>query len=144
MDFLYALATYMKGRGITAFFNYESPELLGISQISETIKVSHLVDNIVLLNYVEISTRMRRAITVPKARGSVNSQVTREFVIGGDGISLLDENKGAGRNYEEVPQLPFSSYYGILSRSPARHSPLIEESVVSGADLPKSPTLPKD
>ncbi len=44
-----------------SLFNYESPELLGVSQISEELKGSHLVDNIILLNYVEISTVLRRA-----------------------------------------------------------------------------------
>lgn len=37
-DFLYALADFVKGRLATAFFNYESPELLGVSQISEELK----------------------------------------------------------------------------------------------------------
>lgn len=143
MDFIYALATYFKNHHITAIFNYESPELLGVSQISENIKASHLVDNIVLLNYVEISTRIRRAFTVPKARGSKNIQVTREFVIGKGGISLLDETSGEAKKIEEVPQLPFSSYYGILARSPARHSPVIEEGLASGDGLPISPKMQK-
>jgi circadian clock protein KaiC len=143
VDFLYALASYLKDRGITAIFNYESPELLGVSQISETIKFSHLVDNIVLLNYVEISTRIRRAITVPKARGSANIQITREFQITPNGLFLLDEDKGEAARFEEVPQLPFSSYYGILARSPTRHSPIIEERLAAGESMPKSPKIPK-
>lgn len=44
-DFLYALADFVKGRLATAFFNYESPELLGVSQISQELKGSHLVDD---------------------------------------------------------------------------------------------------
>ncbi len=142
-DFMYALATFFKNRLATAMFNYESPELLGVSQISEDLKASHLVDNIVLLNYVEISTRLRRAITVPKARGSKNLQRTREYVIDQGGISLLDEQSGEAGELEAVPQLPFSSYYGLLSWSPDRKSPIIEERVVSGESLPKSPKMEK-
>jgi circadian clock protein KaiC len=67
-EFLVALATYFKNKLIPAFFNFECPELLGISQISDHLKSSAIVDNIVLLNYVEISTLIRRAITIPKAR----------------------------------------------------------------------------
>lgn len=128
-DFLYALTTFFKDRGITAFMNYESPELLGVSQISEEIKASTIVDNIVLLNYVEFSNRLRRAITVPKARGSAPSRMTREFRIAKGGIVIenVDEDET-----ESVPQLPFSAYYGILARSPARRSPLIEEQMMSG------------
>lgn len=130
-DFLYALATYFKDRLATVFMNYESPELLGISQISEELKGSHLVDNIVLLNYVEISTKLRRAIAVPKVRGSNNMQVTREYKIGSGGISLLPDDSPEDQQ-ASVPQLPFSSYYGLLARSPSRRSPVIDEAVSQG------------
>jgi circadian clock protein KaiC len=141
-DYLYALATFFKDRLATILFNYESPELLGVSQISEELKGSHLVDNIILLNYVEVSTVLRRAIAVPKVRGSRNLQVTREYTIGAGGLLLLDEEDGAQSG--AVPQLPFSSYYGLLSRSPSRQSPLIEEAVAQGAPLPPSADLPAE
>ena len=139
-DYLYALATFFKQRLATTLFNYESPELLGVSQISEELKGSHLVDNIVLLNYVEISTVLRRAIAVPKVRGSRNLQVTREYTIGVGGLLLLDEEDSAQAG--AVPQLPFSSYYGLLSRSPSRQSPVVEEALAKGEPLPESPALP--
>jgi len=141
-DYLYALATFFKDRLATTLFNYESPELLGVSQISEDLKGSHLVDNIVLLNYVEVSTVLRRAIAVPKVRGSRNLQVTREYTIGTGGLLLFDEEDSAQAG--AVPQLPFSSYYGLLSRSPSRRSPLIEEAVAKGAPLPPSHDLPTE
>lgn len=138
-DFLYALATFFKDRLATVFLNYESPELLGVSQISEELKGSHLVDNIILLNYVEISTLLRRAIAIPKVRGSKNVQMTREYIIQPGGITLLDEPEGEAA---AVPQLPFSSYYGLLSRSPSRRSPAIEEAVSQGKDMPDSLNFP--
>jgi circadian clock protein KaiC len=142
-DYLYALATFFKDRLATILLNYESPELLGVSQISEELKGSHLVDNIILLNYVEISTVLRRAIAVPKVRGSRNLQITREYVIGNGGLQLIDE-QGAADQAGVVPQLPFSSYYGLLSRSPSRQSPLIEEAVANGERLPASANLPTE
>jgi len=140
-DYLYALASFFKNRLATTLFNYESPELLGVSQISEELKGSHLVDNIILLNYVEISTVLRRALAVPKVRGSRNLQVTREYTIGVGGLSLLDESDN---NTQAVPQLPFSSYYGLLSRSPSRQSPIIEEAVANGEPLPESTHQPAE
>lgn len=137
-QFIYALATFFKNKLITAFFNYESPELLGLSQISLELKASAIVDNIILLNYVEISTQMRRAITVPKVRGAKIPQKTREFVIEEGGIRLIDENLDFKGTVEEVPQLPFSAYYGVLSRAPARKSPVIEESIAKGEGMPQS------
>jgi circadian clock protein KaiC len=140
-DYLYALASFFKNRLATTLFNYESPELLGVSQISEELKGSHLVDNIILLNYVEISTVLRRALAVPKVRGSRNLQVTREYTIGVGGLSLLDESDN---NIQAVPQLPFSSYYGLLSRSPSRQSPIIEEAVAHGEPMPESTHQPAE
>ena len=143
-DYLYAVATFFKDRLATIFFNYETPELLGLSQISQELKGSHLVDNIILLNYVEISTVLRRAIAIPKVRGSRNKQITREYVIGEGGLMLLDENAGNADPAGVVPQLPFSSYYGLLSRSPSRQSPLIEDAVAHGDKLPASVDLPTE
>lgn len=136
-DFLYALANFLKERLVTVYFNYESPELLGVSQISEELKGSHLADNIILLNYVEVSTRLRRALTVPKVRGSKNQQLTREIRIGKGGLNVVDEASDA-QGEGAVPQLPFSAYYGLLARSPTRRSPLIDEAVAQGEELPPS------
>lgn len=142
-DFIYALTTHIKDRLITAFLNFESPELLGVSQISEDLKASTIVDNIILLNYVEFSNRLRRAITVPKARGSAPSRLTREYTIQRGGI-VLQPSTAEEEDLEPVPQLPFSSYYGVLARSPARRSPLIEESVMAGKEMPEIETAIDD
>ena len=143
-DYLYALATHFKNQLATVFFNYESPELLGLSQISEELKGSHLVDNIILLNYVEISTMLRRAIAIPKVRGSRNLQITREYVIGEGGLALLDEDGSPSARMNAVPQLPFSAYSSLLSRSPTRQSPAIEVAVSQGEALPASVELPTE
>lgn len=135
-EFLFALAGFFKERLITCYFNYECPELLGVSQIGQDLKASAFVDNIVLLNYVEISTQLRRAITVPKARGSKPDQRTKEYVIQKGGITILDD--ASVTSVPAVPQLPLSSYYGVLARSPTRKSPIIEETLVAGKDLPDS------
>jgi circadian clock protein KaiC len=78
---------------------------------------------------------------VPKVRGSRNVQVTREYAIGVGGLLLVDESDS---DTQAVPQLPFSAYYGLLSRSPSRQSPVVEEAVASGAPLPDSAHLPTE
>lgn len=140
-QFIYALTTYFKDKLITAICNYESPELLGLSQISVDLKASAIVDNIVLLSYVEISTKLRRALLVPKVRGAAIPQMTREFLIQQGGIKIVQEDKVQAKEFEEVPQLPLSSYYGILSRAPARQSPLVEGKIARGETMPKSPKI---
>jgi circadian clock protein KaiC len=135
-EFLFALSSYLKSQGITSMFCYECPEMIGISNLGQNLKASSVADNIVLLNFVEISTRLRRALTVSKTSGAGTDEQTREYVIGRGGVTLLDETSVP--NHERVPQLPLSSYYGVLARSPTRHSPIIDEHVASGKPMPKS------
>jgi circadian clock protein KaiC len=117
-EFFHALVGYSKDRLMTTFLSYENPELFGVNQFMPEYPVSSIVDNIVLLNFVELGNTLHRAITVAKARGSANQFVTREFTIGPGGISLVPVDQAAA-----LPILPFSSYYGLLSRAPTRLSP---------------------
>jgi circadian clock protein KaiC len=119
-SFLHALVSYSKQRLMTTFLSYENPELFGVTQVMPDFPVSSIVDNIVLLNFVELGNTIHRAVTVTKARGSAHQFVTREFTIGPGGISLvpLEEAKA-------LPILPFQSYYGLLSRAPTRLSPSV-------------------
>ena len=119
-EFFHALVSYSKQRLMTTFLAYENPELFGVNQFMPEFPVSSVVDNIVLLNFVELSNTMHRAITVAKARGSANQFVTREFTIGPGGIALVPMDQA-----QALPVLPFSSYYGLLSRAPTRLSPTV-------------------
>jgi circadian clock protein KaiC len=119
-EFFHALVSFCKQRLMTTFLSYENPELFGVNQYMPDFPVSSIVDNIVLLNFVELGNTLHRALTVAKARGSPNQFVTREFVIGPGGITLspVDESRA-------LPVLPFQSYYGLLSRAPTRLSPAV-------------------
>src|SRR5215831_18830865 len=117
-EFFHALVSYSKQRLMTTFLSYENPELFGVNQFMPDFPVSSIVDNIVLLNFVELGNTLHRAITVAKARGSANQFVTREFTIGQGGITLVPEDAATA-----LPILPFQSYYGLLSRAPTRLSP---------------------
>jgi circadian clock protein KaiC len=125
--FFHALVSYSKDHLMTTFLSYENPELFGINQFMPEFPVSSIVDNIVLMNFVELGNTLHRAITVAKARGSANQFVTREFTIGPGGITLMPEDAA-----QALPVLPFQSYYGLLSRAPTRLSP----------GLPRAPLTP--
>jgi len=114
-DFCHALVGYTKQRLMTTFLNCENPELLGMSSFVPIFPIAPLLDNIILLNFVELGNTLHRAMTVVKARGSNHGFVTREFEIGQGGITLVPVN-------EDRPgiNLPFASYEGLLSRTPTR------------------------
>src|SRR5216684_590011 len=127
-DFIHSLVAYIKNKLMTTFFNYENPELFGVSNYMADFAISSIVDNLILMNFVELGTSLRRAITVAKARGSEHQFVTREFTIGPGGISLVAIEEG-----KALPVLPFNSYYGLLSRAPTRLSPDLQRSGEGGA-----------
>jgi circadian clock protein KaiC len=87
---------------------------------------------------------LRRAIAIPKVRGSRNLQITREYVIAEGGLALLDEDGSLAARANAVPQLPFSAYSSLLSRSPTRQSPAVEVAVAQGDTLPTSVDLPTE
>jgi circadian clock protein KaiC len=122
-DFIHSLVAYSKHHLMTTFFNYENPELFGVTHYMPDFAISSIVDNLILMNFVELGTSLRRAIAVAKARGSEHQFVTREFTIGPGGISLLPMEEGKG-----LPVLPFQSYYGLLSRAPTRLGPDLKRS----------------
>ena len=117
-DFFHALVAYSKYHLLTTFFNYENPEMLGISSYMPEFPVSSIVDNIILLSLVEFGSSLHRCIAVVKARGCKHEFDTREFTIGQGGISLIPVDEQAA-----LPALPIESYSSLLSRAPTRVSP---------------------
>jgi KaiC/GvpD/RAD55 family RecA-like ATPase len=116
-DFFHALVAFSKFRLMTTFFNYENPELFGLSSYMPEFPVSSIVDNIILLSLVELGNTLHRSIAVVKARGCKHEFDTREFTIGQGGISLLPLDTSA-----TLPALPIESYSSIMSRAPTRLS----------------------
>jgi circadian clock protein KaiC len=116
-DFFHALVAYSKFRLMTTFFNYENPELFGITSYMPEFPVSSIVDNIIVLSLVELGNTVHRTISVVKARGCKHEFDTREFTVGQGGITLLPLGQGA-----ELAALPIESYSSVLSRAPTRLS----------------------
>jgi circadian clock protein KaiC len=88
-EFLYSLVQRCSRRGVSLMFTYETAELFRITRLSD-LGMSHIADNVVLLQHIPDGSDMKRALSVLKTRGSQSSTAVREFVIGSDGISLRD------------------------------------------------------
>jgi circadian clock protein KaiC len=86
-ELLYSFVQRCARLGVSVMFTYETMELFRITRLSE-LGVSHIADNVVLLQHLQDGSRMRRAISVLKTRGSANSAMISEFVISTDGITL--------------------------------------------------------
>src|SRR5262249_61568852 len=97
--------------------NNENPEILGMSSMAGEYAMSSLVDNILLLNWVELGDEFRLALTVAKMRANPTSRVTHECeILDGQGMRVLPR---------QVPPraLPLGSYFGVISRAPDPHRP---------------------
>jgi circadian clock protein KaiC len=68
----------------------EVPDLFGVSRLSE-YGISHLSDNVILLQFLRGDSRLKRALTVLKARGSAHDPFTRQYEITTDGVILGDQ-----------------------------------------------------
>jgi circadian clock protein KaiC len=113
-EFFHGLLVFTKQRLMTTFISYENPELFGLTRFMTDSAVTSVVDNVILLSYVELSNVMNRAITVAKARGCNHQYITRQYRIQQGGMVLVPEEA------TEITDLPFSSYYNLLSRAPTR------------------------
>ena len=119
-DFFHAVVGLMRQRQITCVFSHENPEMLGMSTMTGALAVSSLMDNILLLNWVELGDRFRLGLTIGKSRAMPTSRVTYECeIVDGRGFRVLPRAVPG-------PSLPFARYYGLLSRAPERRGPETE------------------
>ena len=115
-DFFHGLVALMKEHQIAAVYNHENPEMLGMTSMMGGFAMSSLVDNIILLNWIELSDTFRLGLTIAKMRANQCSRTTHEAeILNGRGMKVLQQEL-------RVPaeQHPFSSYSGLVSRSPER------------------------
>lgn len=116
-DFFHALVALMKEHQIAAVYNHENPEMLGMSAMMGEFAMSSLVDNILLMNFVELGDTFRLGLTVAKMRANPVERVTHECeVVNGQGMRVLPRQL-------PVARAAFSSYYGLVSRGPERRAP---------------------
>lgn len=112
-DFFHALVALMKEHQVAAVYNHENPEMLGMASMTGGLAMSSLVDNIVLLNWVELGDAFRIGLNVAKMRANPVDRTTHECEITGEGMRVLKR---------EIPvtEAGFSRYAGLISRAPER------------------------
>ena len=118
-DFFHALVALMKEHQVAAVYNHENPEMLGMTSMMGDFAMSSLVDNILLLNFVELGDTFRLGLTVGKMRANYVNRTTHECeVVHGRGMHVLPRELPAGTS-----KVAFSGYHGLISRAPERRPP---------------------
>jgi circadian clock protein KaiC len=114
-DFFHALVALMKEHQTATVYNHENPEMLGMASMMGDFHMSSLVDNILLMNWIEMGDAFRLGLTVAKMRGNPNTRATHECeILDGQGMRVLP------RQIPAQMVRPFSSYLNLVSRNPAR------------------------
>jgi len=86
-EFIYSLTHRLSRADISPIMTSEVPDLFHVGRLAE-YGVSHLSDNVILLQYVRAHSRLLRTVTVLKSRASAHDPEIREFEITPDGIVL--------------------------------------------------------
>jgi circadian clock protein KaiC len=116
-DFFHALVALMKEHQTATVYNHENPEMLGMSSMMGDFAMSSLVDNIILMNWVELGDEFRLGLTVAKMRGNPTTRLTHECeILDGQGMRVLSSRLPVSK-----ARLAFSDYRGLISRAPTRH-----------------------
>ena len=75
--------------GVSLLMVVEVPELFALHRISEH-GISHLADNVILLQYVREGAELARALTVLKTRAMRHRPMVHRYDITGEGFVLGD------------------------------------------------------
>ena len=97
-ELMYSLTQRLARRGVSLMMTHESVELFRVTRLSE-IGMSHLADNVVVLQYLRAESEVKRALLVLKTRASDHHPEIREFTIGTEGI-ILGNKFDANQHFE--------------------------------------------
>jgi hypothetical protein len=82
----------------------EVPEIFGVTRLSE-YGISHLSDNVVLLQFVLDESSVKRAISIMKTRGRAHDSHICQFEITSDGFVLGEDFLPTQRTARNTSQL---------------------------------------
>jgi circadian clock protein KaiC len=101
-EFIYSLTQRLSRGGISPIMTSEVADLFHVGSLAE-YGISHLSDNVVLLQYVRDRSRLLRTVTVVKSRASAHDPEVREFEITPDGIVLGEPIRAENVPAAETP-----------------------------------------
>jgi KaiC/GvpD/RAD55 family RecA-like ATPase len=79
-EFIYSLTQRLSRAGISPIMTSEIPDLFHVGRLAE-YGISHLSDNVILLQYLRAESRLLRTVTILKSRASAHDPEIREFEI---------------------------------------------------------------
>jgi circadian clock protein KaiC len=98
-EFMYSLVQRFSRQGISLLTTYEMPSFV-TGQNPPGVDMSHLSDNVIMINYHHDHGTLKRSLAIIKTRASGHTADMREFRISPDGITF---NATASSGGEPAP-----------------------------------------
>lgn len=103
-DFMASLVGYLRGHEVTTVMIREIPQIFGTELSISSRGLSYIVDNIILLRYVEVQAEIRRALAVLKIRGSNHDKALRELAMDEGAITIGKRFEGLSGLITGIPR----------------------------------------
>jgi len=87
-EFFRALMGELRARDVTVLATWEMRDLFGSEIIAPAPELSSIVDNLLLMRFVELNSQLRRVLSILKVRDSRYDPALREVVFGSGGMEL--------------------------------------------------------
>jgi circadian clock protein KaiC len=88
--FFTALVNELRGLGVTTFASLEVPDLIGPIARAPVSELSTITENLMLMRYVELHSRLYRLVSILKVRDSDFDPILREFTLSKHGLVVGD------------------------------------------------------
>jgi circadian clock protein KaiC len=146
-SFAKRLNGYLKTQNVTCFFTAATASLIGTTELTES-HISTIIDNIIMLRYVEVGGELKSVINVVKERGSNHSKVLKLYditsrgivisqsLVGYEGI-MTGSSRKVSETTEEKIETVFKKFIGPMATSvfsDLKSKGLTKESVLSYID----------
>ena len=89
-EWMFSMTQHFTRAGVSLMLVVEVADLFQLDRVSDD-GISHLTDNVILLQYVQEGSRLSRALTVLKTRAMRHQPTVRRYEITSDGFVLGDE-----------------------------------------------------
>jgi circadian clock protein KaiC len=98
-EFAYSFVQRCTRAGVSVMFTMELGDLFHVRRLGAD-QLSHLADNVVLMQYVLDGASLKRALTIIKSRGTRHDPGVYEFEVTPDGVVLGDPISVPGPRFE--------------------------------------------
>jgi circadian clock protein KaiC len=109
-DFLASLIGFLRAHEVTTLMTREIAQIFGTELSVSNRGLSYIVDNIILLRYVELNASIHRAFTVLKTRGSNHDKTLRELIFQEGSITVGNQFENLSGLLTGVPRVTNSPH----------------------------------